>query len=342
MIADLAEFVYRTGCLFARPHEPESVMTPALLLLTAGFAVAPPVRGETAALAYLAREVPRWSKDNRCYSCHHNGDAARALYTATIQSRKLPASALADTTRWLARPEDWDRNGGKGPFNDKKLARLQFAVTLVTAHRAKAVTERRPLEHAANLVAGLQDADGSWRVVPLDSLGSATTLGNALATHLARDTLLYADAKRHKDAIARADGWLRKTPIDSVLDAGAILLALADARDAPALAQKRRCLDLIRKGRSRSGGWGPYVGSAPEVFDTAVVVLALSTQPGTERLLRGGRAYLLATQESDGCWPETTRPSGADSFAQRLSTAGWATLALLATDPVAPSPRKAP
>ena len=48
-------------------------------------------------------------------------------------------------------------------------------------------------------------------------------------------------------------------------------------------------------------------------------------------LVRRGRAYLIATQQKDGSWPETTRPGGAESYAQRLSTAGWATQALLAT-----------
>jgi hypothetical protein len=44
-----------------------------------------------------------------------------------------------------------------------------------------------------------------------------------------------------------------------------------------------------------------------------------------------GRAYLVATQQDDGSWTETTRPSGNESYAQRLSTTGWATLALLMT-----------
>ena len=48
-------------------------------------------------------------------------------------------------------------------------------------------------------------------------------------------------------------------------------------------------------------------------------------------MLPVGRAYLLATQQEDGSWTETTRPAGATSYAQRISTTGWATLALLAT-----------
>src|SRR4051812_24969409 len=81
---------------------------------------------EARAIAYLAREVPRWSPENHCYSCHNNGDAARALYAAVRLGRAVPTGATLDTDRWLARPEGWDKNGGDGPMSDKALARVQF------------------------------------------------------------------------------------------------------------------------------------------------------------------------------------------------------------------------
>jgi len=76
------------------------------------------------------------------------------------------------------------------------------------------------------------------------------------------------------------------------------------------------------------------VKSAAETFDTALVVLALAPHAGDKQvqgMLRRGRAYLVSTQAADGSWQETTRPAGSESYAQRLSTAGWAVLALLAT-----------
>src|SRR5438128_8878060 len=88
---------------------------------------------ESRALAYLAQEVPHWARKNKCYSCHNNGDAARALYTAVQLSYPMPPKALADTSRWLERPGQWDHNGGEGPFSDKKLACVQFAAALVDA-----------------------------------------------------------------------------------------------------------------------------------------------------------------------------------------------------------------
>ena len=42
---------------------------------------------ESRALAYLASEVPRWSRENKCYSCHNDGDAARAARATRHRSR---------------------------------------------------------------------------------------------------------------------------------------------------------------------------------------------------------------------------------------------------------------
>ena len=116
--------------------------------------------------------------------------------------------------------------------------------------------DRRALEQVGRLVVALQDKDGPWRVLE-DALGSPATHGTVLATHLARRTLQRIDAGRPgKEAIAKADDWLRKTSVDTALDAGAVLLALGKAADPRAVAQKRRCLERIRKGALRTGGWG--------------------------------------------------------------------------------------
>ena len=41
-------------------------------------------------------------------------------------------------------------------------------------------------------------------------------------------------------------------------------------------------------------------------------------------MIQRGRAYLLATQQPDGSWPETTRPRGGESYAQVSSrVAQW-------------------
>src|SRR5262249_3320790 len=118
-------------------------------------------------------------------------------------------------------------------------------------------------------------------------------------------------------------------------DAAAVLLALEGAEDREAVEQRRRCRDLLREAQDKQGGWGPYATAAPEPFDTALALLALARYPkeeGTADRIKWGRQYLVAAQEKEGNWPETTRPAGAVSYAQRTATTGWALQALLATD----------
>ena len=49
---------------------------------------------------------------------------------------------------------------------------------------------------------------------------------------------------------------------------------------------RRNCLSILRNGQSPAGGWGPYVTAAPQVFDTALAVLALSSLEVEPRLAR--------------------------------------------------------
>ncbi len=113
---------------------------------------------ERRAISYLAAEVPAWSKDNHCFSCHNNGDGARALYTARQLSYPVPAQALTDTTEWLVRPLEWDSNRGNPGFSDKQLARIQFAASLVEAFEAGLIEKREILIQAAESLLPYQQA----------------------------------------------------------------------------------------------------------------------------------------------------------------------------------------
>ncbi|HUG91750.1 MAG TPA: hypothetical protein VML55_13000, partial [Planctomycetaceae bacterium] len=101
------------------------------------------------------------------------------------------------------------------------------------------------------------------------------------------------------------------------------------------------CLKIIGSAAAEDGGWGPYRNAPLEVFDTAVVVLALERIPNAGRpadagvWIARGRRYLVRTQLADGSWPATTRPPDRESYAHRVSTTAWATMALLATSAAA-------
>lgn len=297
---------------------------------------------ESRALSYLAHEVPRWPRENGCMSCHNNGDGSRVLFAAMDRGHAIPPESLAATLQWLARPGDWEKNQGEPRFNDRRLRTIQFAAALAAAVRSGASKAAAALRRAAEGVAGLQDDGGSWRAGAQTTIGGPTDYGPRLATYQALRVLQQADSSRFQKAIGAAAAFLLQAPLRNNFEAAVLLLAIneiepADAEENTATGEKRRlALTLLREGQSSTGGWGPYRGSSPEVFDTALVLLGLAATPtyGDHRLddlIAAARRFLLEAQFDNGGWEETTRPAGAQSYAQHISTTAWATAALLET-----------
>ena len=285
-----------------------------LVLSWSAFAQSP----EQQAISYLEGEVGSWSGENGCYSCHNDGDGARALYAATAAGYSVRAAALADTTGWLGEPSRWNENRGDPGFSDKALARVQWAAALAADPRAS----EEALAEAAQLVAQDQNDDGSWGDDAGGAVGSPTTWGRALTTVLAVRVLRSADRDDYAHQIAEAETWLGGLDPLNTPDATALVFAFGDA--APANKGRR----FLKDAQASDGGWGPYRNAPSEVFDTALAVLALKDGA----LVAQGRAYLLRTQLAAGGWPETTRPSGSQSYAQHVSTTAWALMALVGTD----------
>lgn len=311
-----------------------------LVVLAAAGCAGPSARNDPAAtperraVAFLVREVPAWSRENGCFSCHNNGDAARALYAARRSGFNVPATALADTTAWVSQPARWDHNKGDPGFSDKRLANLQFAASLLAAVETGRSSDKAALRAAAEKVAADEGEDGAWRIEAQDTLGSPATYGTTLATFSAWQVLARSDSFAARNAAARAADWLRRAPMNNV-PAAATLLRFS-LQDGSSLSTQRRAdaLAFLRRAQTSDGGWGPYPNVPAEAFDTALVLLALAELPAdaeVNAVIQHGRAFLIAQQRTDGSWPATTRPTGGESYAQQMSTTGWATLALLAT-----------
>src|SRR5262249_9422591 len=135
----------------------------------------PPAMAEASAVQFLKREVSAWSRKNGCFSCHNNGDGARALYAAVQKGYRVPARLLAETTAWLAQPDRWEHNKGDPGFSDQRLANIQFGAALRAAYESGRATDRRPLQAAARKVCADQAADGAWHIEPRNSVGSPAT-----------------------------------------------------------------------------------------------------------------------------------------------------------------------
>jgi hypothetical protein len=264
---------------------------------------------EQHAADYLAQEVPKWARENRCYSCHNNGDAARALLAADRSGLTVPKAALADTVEWLRVPAKWAEAEDAPGVKNLALATIQFGAALLDAD----LPDRKPLLDAAASLVRLQSPDGSWKVDAGGLPGAPATYGAPLATHMARRVLTAAGST---PAAARAAAWLRTVKADNIVDNAAIALAIPERRDA---------VDFLKRAQNRDGGWG-------ETFDTAIAILALH-RAGETAAVERGRAALLRLQQSEGGWQETTRPPGGVSYAQHISTTGWVLYVLLETGP---------
>ena len=307
------------------------------LFLGAGLVSTPVEIPAERAVLYLAREVPRWSSENGCYSCHNNGDGARALYRARGHSLPVPEKALPSTTNWLRSPETWTHNPGDPRASDKRLAHLQFSLSLAAALSAGVVKDPSLLVTAARQLADYQDQRGCWPVEPAGSLGSPATYGRHLATSLAIGVLEQADAQRFRRPIARGRRWLEQEKAVGTIEHAAVVLALTGGDGADQSSGVNLHLQSLLRSQGGSGGWGPYPNSPSEPFDTALALLALqghsreSAENAIPASIQRGRRYLIDTQLPGGGWAETTRPSGFESYAQHISTTAWVTIALLET-----------
>jgi len=290
---------------------------------------------EEKAINFLSREVPRWRPENGCFSCHNNGDGARVLFVARRHQYAVSEAALTDTIDWLSRPLEWDENKGEPGFSDKRLARIQFAASLLEATRAEAISDQEPLRSAAQTLLAHQAPDGSWPIDAGEQVGSPVTYGVPLATWMALRTLEVGDAVTFENEIRLARQWLITLDPRSLPDAAAVLLALTERDSVEINARRERAMSLIMESQKQDGGWGPYRFSPSEVFDTALALIVLSqvTEVSDEQrqAITQGRDYLAITQLDSGGWIETTRPSGANSYAQHVSTSAWATQALIQT-----------
>jgi hypothetical protein len=239
----------------------------------------------------------------------------------------VPAEALRDTMIYLAQPGEWDKNKGVRP-EAKTLVRIQFAAALAEASRAGNSIAPEALKQAAALVAESQREDGSWASAAAGLTGAPGTYGDPLATWLA--VCVLESSSKYEAAVANARRWAGTAPAKATPDAAALVLMLSASKDAKDVAKTTTALEHLTRSQARDGGWGPFPDTPTEVFDTAVAVIALRASGSAySESIERGRRYLITSQVSDGGWVETTRPSGAQSYAQRISTSAWALLALV-------------
>ncbi len=207
----------------------------------------PKATAEERAVAFLTREVPRWTRENHCVSCHNNGDAARALYEASRAGFAVPPEVLADTTAWLARPDGWNRDGGKGGVSDKRLrgSRSPLPSRRRRAPDGCAIARHFGMLQPSSPVIRPTTAHGGWRASRHPDRPRRTASRWRLSWHARR--LDAADPSRFRAAIRRADGWLLCCEPVTVADASVALMVIAAGAPTDAEARRRQALSFLAR-----------------------------------------------------------------------------------------------
>lgn len=164
-----------------------------------------PATPDAKAVGFLLKEAPAWRAGKGCASCHHNGDAARALFMAAHRGHDV-GEALKDTRAFLEAPAGWASD--QGHEADDALRRLQFAAALAAAGE-RDLNPAPPLVEAATIILADQMPDGSWVPDASDGPGSPVTWGTAVATWMSRSTLVASGRGPDDFAVVQTDRWLR-------------------------------------------------------------------------------------------------------------------------------------
>ncbi|MBK9388087.1 MAG: hypothetical protein IPN34_24985 [Planctomycetes bacterium] len=276
---------------------------------------------------FLTRELAQWHAEERCASCHHDGDAARVLWSIDAGFDALREARLAAHRDRLLRSPLWCDPQADPRFREEGLALVQRAAAL---HAALARGARLDAAAVVGLLEALraqQEEPGNWLGSTATGLGGPVTYGPFLATAVALGVLEERAEAANVAAVRRGRAWLASARASATLEHAAVAWALAAPRELREREARDRSVAALLARATRRGGFAPWEQGPAEVFDTALALIALQAQPAAPALARAcaaARGFLEREQEPDGGWRETTRPADGESRAHRVSTSAWA------------------
>ena len=280
------------------------------------------------AVDYLAQASLTWPIENRCFSCHNNGDTVRVLAQVEPTELRTHKDDWQATFQWLVQPHLWETSKTDEAPQNPVLAPIQFGSALVALRQANLLSPpSQTIDETVRLIVQGPDPAGFWPVEPAGHLGSPGTFGNSLATTIAVRILASLAPNRAAESIERAQQWTMQRQSRANVDLAAGILLFATDKTVSIQHQVNTWTQELIDNQTSQGGWGPYPNRFPEIFDTAIALRALCEAPveiTPFSVLDRGQRFLLNEQEDAGGWPETTRPSGGTSYAQHIATSAWA------------------
>jgi ankyrin repeat protein len=295
------------------------------------------------ALPLLQQSGQTWTRDRKCFSCHHQGLGVPAIAVARergfrVDEQMLDAQAVAVRSQ-LASPDAAVNLAANTNYLDDSL--MLAALGSLGGARSLAT------DLEVHRLLGGQHAEGHWIPYPFRPPIEGSTVANTAWT--VRALRLFAAVPRDREAqqaIDRAREWIeRQAPADTQDSAMQLLgLRWSGARPDRIAAAARQLVALQRA----DGGWGQIPSRPSDAYATGQALVALNQAadvPPQDPVYEKGVAFLARSQHADGSWLVETRrtwrrgipyaesgfPHGKHQFIS-YAGAAWATMALSLAD----------
>ncbi|MEX2112475.1 MAG: prenyltransferase/squalene oxidase repeat-containing protein [Pirellulales bacterium] len=263
-------------------------------------------------LAFLAKDAVAWRDEFKCASCHHASLVVWAMQEAKGRGHTVDEPLLLELTAWISEGEG--KTGVPRPEGIPKALNTKavyFALGL-NSDPQPSDAARQGLARFWKTEEADQIENGSWAAWPETRppfFGGSDESMTALATL----ALLPAAAAGDEAAVAARDKavqWLQATKSDDDPQSVAMRLVLFARLDRPA-EELAPLVARIKERQNTDGGWSQAVDMASDAWATGQALYALDcagSMPDDAAIARG-HAFLIATQNADGSWPMTSRPT---------------------------------
>jgi len=290
-------------------------------------------------LGFLVKDALAWKKEHNCASCHHAALVICSMREAKHFGHAVDEPVLAELTKWLAESGD-GKFGQARPASAPKAASpkaIYFALALGADPKPDAASEKG-LGILLKTVAAEQTENGSWSTWPGTRppiFGSSDESLTALAI-LAALPAAAAGNEQAKTVRDKGVKWLTETKTEDDPQSIALRLVLWKRLDRP-VQETAPLVKRIKDRQNADGGWSQTKDMASDAWATGQALYALAfagIKPNEGAIVRG-QAFLIKTQQADGSWSMTSRPTapggkGSNSLIP-ITGAGsaWAVLGLV-------------
>jgi outer membrane protein OmpA-like peptidoglycan-associated protein len=300
-------------------------------------------------IEWLQPAAVEWQRNNQCFGCHVQAQAAMGLAVATRNGYLVSRAALQELTDYMRLLQDTD-----GSESNMLLLDNQSVMTAQLAPKSTHTPTDQPItatQFAAMSFAYLDQMGGNrrdpallkfvdWLASRQQSTGEVTPdldrapicQGSFVTTANAAVAFMQAFTEtgdaRYQKAASKAVDFIAAGKPETTQDKVFTIVALSRFGSPQQQSLATALVARLKKEQGATGGWSESHGSpGPNAFATGQVLYAFKESGVDTRspeFVRGVK-YLLGTQEDTGAWPgQNTASNQPSEFAPTM----WAVIGL--------------